>query len=138
MSMTHALKYEKYCLLFAISVLALSLSAPAQAGYLIQNAPFTVSGDNFVTAGPSTFGGTVQFTPQSIGGTTLVMQEIPVSPGTEWVTFDFMTSAGFFGDQPISGDFTAIWNLFANGVPVSGSPTLSQIIFDFGSTPGDL
>jgi hypothetical protein len=129
----------KYGMLTALSFAIAMTSGGTQALYVNNPASFNIAGDNLTVLGPSSqfsgnipLGGTVSYLSNPNVG--FVMHDITVSPGVEWVTFDMQTTNG----TPISADFTSDWFMNVGSVALSGSPTLSQVVYGFGQTPGDL
>jgi hypothetical protein len=109
---------------------------------LVQGAPYNITAENFNnTMGSSTFVNVPAILgPVSVGGGTMLMQEIPVpgSPGTEWITFDFQTAGNPISVAPF--DTSVSFDLQLAGIQLVTGQTihLNQLIFDFGQQPGDL
>jgi hypothetical protein len=80
--------------------------------------------------GTGTFPATVTLNPagQTVDGLSLVMKEIILGGGAEWVTWAFKTLNGL----SIAGNINAQWMLAATGVQVSGLPTITNFFLTFG------
>jgi hypothetical protein len=107
----------------------------AQADFLQPGSLFTITTDNVVNTGtdvvlpniPANLGF------QNVDGMSMQIQETQISPGTEWLTFDFIATS-----SSIAGNPSANWGIDLSNIQLNGNPTLSEVVFDYGTNPGDL